>query len=152
MNKKAKLRNDDPKAKEITRKIGEIICLDNQPFSVVEHKGFNRLINHLEPRYEIPKRKYFTTVEAPKLYDQTKLVVYNLVNSAEHVSITTDLWTSTANDDYMSVTAHFFLESDWKHICLECAIQKSAIQLKRLETSRKRCYRNGVLKRKYMLL
>ena len=35
---------DSPRAKEITRRIGEMIALDNEPFNVVNHTGFTRLM------------------------------------------------------------------------------------------------------------
>ncbi|XP_065658707.1 zinc finger BED domain-containing protein 4-like [Hydra vulgaris] len=43
-----------------------------------------------------------------------------LAKNANHVSITTDMWSSTANVDYMSLTAHFLTEDMKKiHICLD---------------------------------
>ena len=33
---------DHPRAKEISKRIGEMIVLDNEPFTVVNHIGFNR--------------------------------------------------------------------------------------------------------------
>ena len=35
---------DNPRAKEITRRIGEMIVLDSEPFTVVSHTGFSRLL------------------------------------------------------------------------------------------------------------
>ena len=35
------------------------MALDFQTFSIVEDTGFTALINHLDPRYNIPSRKYF---------------------------------------------------------------------------------------------
>lgn len=120
IRKKTKYRPDDLRAREITRKITEMICLDNQPLSVVEDVGFKNLINFLDPRYDMPSRKYFSTIELPKLYDLTKKKVVERLKTAEYVSITTDMWTSTANDDYMAVTCHFVdNEFQWNHICLE---------------------------------
>ncbi len=53
---------DSKKAKDITAKIMECICIDHQPLSVTEDIGFKRLIAHLEPLYKLPRRKYFTDV------------------------------------------------------------------------------------------
>lgn len=120
LDKRAKFKFDDPRAKAITKKIIEMICIDGQPFSMVEDKGFKSLINHLEPRYEIPSRTYFSKTELPRLYDKTKQTVNSLLQQAKHISVTTDMWTSTSNDDYMSITAHFFTEENvWTHVCLE---------------------------------
>ena len=46
---------DHPKAREINRLVAELIAVDNQPFSVVDDIGFNRLIHQaafsLEERF-----------------------------------------------------------------------------------------------------
>ena len=41
---------NDPRALCIHRKIGEMITVDNQPFSLVEDIGFIHLLHTLEPR------------------------------------------------------------------------------------------------------
>ena len=46
-----KYKSDHPKAKAITKLLGEMICMDIQPFSIVEDAGFIRLISNLEPSY-----------------------------------------------------------------------------------------------------
>ena len=51
---------NDPRALCIHRKIGEMIAVDNQPFSLVEDIGFIRLLHTLEPRYNLPSQKYFS--------------------------------------------------------------------------------------------
>ena len=56
---------EHPQAKAITKCIGEMICADLQPFSVVEDDGFRRLMKHLAPRYEIPSGKHFSRVVIP---------------------------------------------------------------------------------------
>ena len=51
---------NDPSATVLHRKLGEMITLDYQPVSVVEHVGFQRFVATLEPRYNVPSRKYMT--------------------------------------------------------------------------------------------
>ena len=41
---------DHPRAKEISKRIGEMIVPDNEPFNMVKHIGFNWLMKLLEPR------------------------------------------------------------------------------------------------------
>ena len=38
----------------------EFIVLDAQPMSVVEDKGFRRLLEYFKPRHSLPSRKYFS--------------------------------------------------------------------------------------------
>ena len=63
---------DHPVAQRITRLIAEMMALDCQPFSVVEDQGFVRLLNYLQPRYQPPGRKYFSSTVIPQLYDSCK--------------------------------------------------------------------------------
>lgn len=120
MEKKRKFKPGDQRSKEITRLIAEMVCLDNQPLSVVENKGFQALVLHLEPRYTMASRKHIGNKLIPEMYDETKTKVRAILSKAESISITTDMWTSTSNDDYLSITAHF-IDADFKshHLCLE---------------------------------
>ena len=66
---------DHPVAQRITHFIAEMMALDCQPFSVVEDQGFVRLLNHLQPRYQLPGHKYFSSTMIPQLYDSCKKTV-----------------------------------------------------------------------------
>lgn len=73
-------------------------------------------VNLLEPRYQIPGRKVFSYDIIPKLYNEVRSFIldhYNLQNVKP--SLTIDLWTSSNNDAYMSVTAHF-LDLDFQRV------------------------------------
>ena len=41
------------KAKDITKSIAEMIILDHQPISMVEDRGFLRLMTKLQPKYKV---------------------------------------------------------------------------------------------------
>jgi len=58
------LEADSTRSLEITRHIGRFIAMDNQPFTVVEDKGFKDLIHYLEPRYTIPHGTYFSNTHS----------------------------------------------------------------------------------------
>lgn len=100
---------DDPRAVRLSRKIGEMIALDCQPFSVVNDTGFVRLLNAMEPRYKIPSRKYITENVLPGISCDVRVKV------EEHVSwlsFTTDVWsTEVSNDSLLSLTAHRLTKS-----------------------------------------
>ena len=118
--KKTTFKPGDPRSKAITRKIAYMICKDNQPFSIVEDTGFNQLLHHLEPRYILPSRKHLSNQVIPEMYGEVESRVRIQLLEAEHVAVTTDLWTSTACDDYLSVTVHF-VDEEYKlqHKCIE---------------------------------
>ncbi|XP_054623684.1 E3 SUMO-protein ligase ZBED1-like [Dunckerocampus dactyliophorus] len=94
------------RAEAITRDIGVFIAADMRPFSVVENKGFRRLLHTLEPKYTIPPRTYFTSTVVPNLYKETKTVVVQTLKEAESIAITTDSWTLRGTQNYITITAH----------------------------------------------
>jgi len=51
---------DHPRAREIHKHIGEMIAVDSEPFTLVDHIGFTRLMKLIEPRYKLPSDKYFS--------------------------------------------------------------------------------------------
>ena len=111
---------DHPKSREINRLVGELIAVDNQPFSIVDDIGFTRLIHHLEPRYKLPSRRYFSETLIPSVYDKLKLLVAELVQAQQYVSCTTDIWSSPVHDSLLSLTAHFITkEFERKQVCLQ---------------------------------
>ncbi|MEW8546527.1 MAG: hAT transposon family protein [Candidatus Thiodiazotropha sp.] len=104
----AKLSFHSDKAMEITQAIGEHLVLDLRPISSVESKSFRNILSKAEPRYSVPSRTYFKDTLIPKLYEKTKAdIVKELKEAKGGVSITTDCWTSSATESYMTVTAHF---------------------------------------------
>ncbi|KAJ8865556.1 hypothetical protein PR048_033076 [Dryococelus australis] len=111
---------DDRRANDITLQIGKMICWDLQPFSIVEDRGFRALMKHLQPLYTIPSRNYFATKVIPEMYNETKAKVESLLQDADYVRFTYDMWTSSCNDDYTSLTGHF-TDSNYclQHLALE---------------------------------
>lgn len=51
----------------ISRRILQMIALDNEPFGVVNRIGFTRLMAHLVPNYLIPSPHYFTNYSPPNM-------------------------------------------------------------------------------------
>ena len=99
------------RANKITTLIAEFVSRDLRPISVVDGPGFTRLMNFLEPGYQVSPRPHLTKV-SHELYDSLKEKVANsLVN--KNVAITTDLWTSRATESYITLTAHF-IDDEWK--------------------------------------
>uniref|UniRef100_A0A1X7T8V7 BED-type domain-containing protein n=1 Tax=Amphimedon queenslandica TaxID=400682 RepID=A0A1X7T8V7_AMPQE len=51
---------DHPNSCKIHKVIGEMIALDNEPFSTFKRDGFKRLMKVMEPQYTLPSNKYFS--------------------------------------------------------------------------------------------
>lgn len=53
-NRVNKFKKDDYRAKEIDKHMAKMICLDLISFSIVENRGFSKLIPRLDLRYRMP--------------------------------------------------------------------------------------------------
>lgn len=110
---KAKLPFSSPRANSITNSIAMFIGKDLRPYSVMENEGFRRMLKILEPRYEIPSRKYFTETAIPALYKETSEKVQIALESSERVALTCDSWMSRAKESYVTITVHF-IDDKWE--------------------------------------
>jgi hypothetical protein len=129
-NVSAKFSSGHDRARKITQSIARMMALDYQPYSLVENKGFRELMAVLEPRYELPSRTTFSRRLLPELYNKTRLAVVsklsrdfaghgdasisdgdaitgNRLNRIPAFSFTTDCWTSSAMDPYISFTMSY---------------------------------------------
>lgn len=123
-DKISKFKNTDPRSKQITKLIAEMICLDLQPFSIVENKGFRNLLSHLEPRFTIPCRKILANKIIPEMYFEISKSIKEEMKGVQYVALTTDMWTSISGNDYMALTCHYFSPNckqflEIQHKCLE---------------------------------
>lgn len=105
---------DESKSKEFHYLIGEMISLDNEPLSIVDRVGFNRLMQKALLRYKLHSRTYMTKKIILDKYERiTKKIMENILNAAV-VSITSDIWTCDQNNEsFLSFTAHW-ISPDFK--------------------------------------
>ena len=99
-----------PRAKALTNHLGRMICLDFQPFSIVEDSGFVEYSRALKPKYKLLTRQYLSSEVIPSIYANLAKVITASIEQASAIALTTDMWTSKANDAYMSLTAHFLIQ------------------------------------------
>lgn len=101
------------KWKDITSAITHHIAKDMLPIQTGEKEGFRKLIRTLEPRYEIPSRKYFSQKCLPQFYTECRERVYNEISNVTFFSTTADLWSNRTTEPYISLTIHY-IDGDWK--------------------------------------
>lgn len=99
--------SDSLKKKQIDRLLVEMIALDLQPLSIVENKGFKRLMKFIDPRYELPSRRSITRRLIPERCTTERERVKAELAMVEDVSLTTDIWTSSATQGFITVTIHY---------------------------------------------
>ena len=88
------------------------IVLDDQPLSVVENEGFRSLIEHLQPRYNLPSRRYLSETVLPELYNRVSTKLAEKLKGVPALSFNTDIWTSDVCPMLLiSLTVHW-VDSD----------------------------------------
>ena len=109
------------RAGELNKAVAYYLAKDMQPLYAVERPGFKKLVAKLDPKYALPSRNHFSEIEIPGLYNDLRdNVVRPQLKEAKYFSSTTDLWTSCANQPYLSLTVHF-IDKEWvlQSYCLD---------------------------------
>ena len=105
--------NESAKKKKIDDALIEMICVDMQPTSIVEDKGFKKFLAVIDSRYQPPSRLTITRANLPKKYDNIREKVQKDLETATSIALTTDMWTSLQKKSYRCVTAHLINE-EWE--------------------------------------
>lgn len=130
--KLTKLPADNIKAKGITAKLLNFIVLDDQPLSVVENVGFRDLMEHLQPRYNLPSRKYLSETALPELYNQVSTKLAAELKGVADLSFTTDIWSSDVSPmSLISLTVHWVDSASY-------ALQSAVLHVKKCRGSHNR--------------
>nr|XP_017105340.1 E3 SUMO-protein ligase ZBED1-like [Drosophila bipectinata] len=87
-----------------------MIATDLQPFRIVEDGGFRNFVYCLDPQYTLPSRRTLNDVLLSNMYDDMTKKLKDILSKVRHCAVTTDGWTSRANDHYLTVTCYFFMD------------------------------------------
>nr|XP_017035011.2 E3 SUMO-protein ligase ZBED1-like [Drosophila kikkawai] len=108
LNKKGKqYENGSARKATIDKAVLKMIARDVQPFTIVSDPGFVELVNTLDPMYKLPSKTHMRNVTLKSEYEALRVKLQVILNQVEYVGITTDCWTSKANEGYITVTVHF---------------------------------------------
>ncbi|XP_077434540.1 E3 SUMO-protein ligase ZBED1-like isoform X2 [Vanacampus margaritifer] len=100
----------------LTESILDMLITDMCPLSMVEDKGFRKMISTFNPKYSIPSIGFFTSMMEKRHQEMTEKLK-SVLQGTECVALTTDIWTSVAAEVYLGVSCHF-LGEDWEMKCL----------------------------------
>ena len=78
------------------------------PLSVVESSSFRTFVNCLDPRYQVPSRKLFSSVLLKKHYDQLLTKVKDILKGVTRFSITMDMWTNRQMRSLTGITGTIY--------------------------------------------
>ncbi|XP_037118152.1 E3 SUMO-protein ligase ZBED1-like [Syngnathus acus] len=96
----------------LTESILDMLVTDMRPLSMVEDKGFRKMIWTLNPKYSIPSITYFISL-MEKRHQEMAEKLRSVLHDTEFVALTTDVWTSVTAEAFLGVTCHF-LGEDWE--------------------------------------
>ncbi len=107
-----KYKRDSTRQKTLDYRVAYMIAKDMRPASIVEGKGFSKLIKELDPRYNLPSRRKVTQSLLPGMKDDSKEKLKRSLQATKWAALTTDMWTSRSNTPFMTVTAHYLDENN----------------------------------------
>ncbi|XP_072072007.1 zinc finger BED domain-containing protein RICESLEEPER 2-like [Arachis hypogaea] len=96
------------------KELSVMVCLHEYPLSIVDHIGFRRFCNALQPLFKVITRNTLKS-DILKLYNDERSKTMNVLErNKSQVAITTDMWTaSNQNKGYMAIKAHY-IDDSWK--------------------------------------
>jgi len=95
-----------------------------QPFLCVDDDSFVELIESINSLIKVPCRQTLKSW-IDQYFQCGKEIVKHKLEEVEYISITTDIWTSAANESYCSLVAHY-IDDNWDYHCIAldcCFIQ-----------------------------
>ncbi|KAL5728490.1 hypothetical protein ACHQM5_001566 [Ranunculus cassubicifolius] len=92
--------------------IAKAICRHVLPFQFVEYEGVREAFRYANQEATLKSRNT-AKADVLKIYERERAKIKHLLNSVPgRIGLTSDLWTSIANDGYITLTAHF-IDKDW---------------------------------------
>ncbi|KAK9284185.1 hypothetical protein L1049_023353 [Liquidambar formosana] len=89
-----------------------MVLIHEYPFMHMEHEMFNIFMKTVSPHWQKISRTT-SKMDCVAVYENEKRRLMALLKNVNRISITTDLWKSGQDIQYMVVTGHF-INSDWK--------------------------------------
>lgn len=112
--------------KKIDKYLTMMIATDFQPYSIVEDKGFRKLVEVLNPSYKLPTRQKIRYELMPELYQCAKTQLAKMLENIKNVALTADMWSNQNMDCFLTVTIHFFNQNILKsYVLTTCDVPTS---------------------------
>ena len=100
-----------PSVKEMDRKIAKVILTSCVSWTLIDNEAFGELCSELlGGRYNLPSRYYIQENVMKPMFEETKAHIKKELKKQVHIGLTTDAWTSTTQQSYITVTAHIIDE------------------------------------------
>ncbi|XP_065892775.1 E3 SUMO-protein ligase ZBED1-like [Dysidea avara] len=100
------------RAKILDNLIVGLTVHDLRPARMVEGWGFQELMEYCEPGYTVPSRKHISKLMFDRYTSGKALLTDKLQSDTFSLSLTTDIWTSSSTEAYISLTCHFLISQE----------------------------------------
>lgn len=90
-----------------------MIIMDLQPVNLVEEEGFQHFMKALHPYDDSKLSTSWIQSELLSIYEHTRQKVRMEVSNAKHLVLSAELWISSKDASYLSVTCHF-VSGNWE--------------------------------------
>ncbi|KAL7166879.1 hypothetical protein ACSBR2_037529 [Camellia fascicularis] len=98
---------------EAARKaLAEMVIIDELPFRFVEGVGFRKFCQILQPKFDKIPSRITISRDVVNIFNRERDSLRKALHG-RRVCLTTDIWTSIQNLNYMCLTVHF-IDDDWK--------------------------------------
>eukprot|EP00117_Sycon_ciliatum_P006073 scpid76706/ scgid9762/ Zinc finger BED domain-containing protein 1; Putative Ac-like transposable element; dREF homolog len=107
---------DSRRSGMLTESIIDWIVDSSRPFSIVEDRGLIDLLKLTEPEFKVPSRTHFASlINKRHMLCIQELKTMLSTDADAGVCLTTDGWSSTSTQSFITHTVHFvFVDKDWK--------------------------------------
>ena len=95
----------------ITRNLLDYLVQDMRPMSTLDSPHFKRLLESLNPRYQLPSQKHATTALLDEQFSITYELVTNQLLNVRTLSVTVDLWSNRQMKAYIGITGHYVFDN-----------------------------------------
>ncbi|KAG6713707.1 hypothetical protein I3842_05G167000 [Carya illinoinensis] len=92
--------------------LAEMLIVDELPFRFVEGESFKKFMLVVQPRWDGIPSRITIAKDIYKLFLREKDKLKSALKG-QRICLTTDIWTSVQNFNYMCLTAHF-IDENWK--------------------------------------
>jgi len=90
--------------------VENLIVACGLPFSIVEKPEFKAFIHDLNSKFVVPSRQFLTYKILPQVVEKKVAAVHALLDAAQSVALTLDIWTDRASHAFLAITAHTFMQ------------------------------------------
>ena len=117
---KSKYAKTDSRQIDLNDATVEFIAGNLLPLSTVESPKFQKLCEKLDPKFQVPSRKYLAS---KLIVDKANRIEDNLkqqLSKAQNVCLTLDLWSNRQMSAFLGITGHFIIDWELKSVMIAC--------------------------------